>query len=140
MKKLLIFMLLLNGCAYIVNGDTQSIFLKTSDNKRVKAVVKNDKMETTYMLPTTVTVPKSKNDLVITTVGTECITPTKTTVQSQVDGWVFGNVATLGLGLIKDSQGAMWKYDESYTVNVKRDNKCIKQAKELNDIMLNLHM
>ena len=133
-------MLLLNGCAYIVNGDTQSIFLKTSDNKRVKAVVKNDKMETTYMLPTTVTVPKSKNDLVITTVGTECITPTKTTVQSQVDGWVFGNVATLGLGLIKDSQGAMWKYDESYTVNVKRDNKCIKQAKELNDIMLNLHM
>ena len=140
MKKLILLTLLLNGCAYMVNGDSQDIFLNTSDHKRVKAVVKNDKMNQTYILPTTVRVPKSKEALVITTVGTECITPTKMTAESHVDNMVYGNVATLGLGLIKDSQGAMWKYDDKYTVRVKRDNKCIQNAKELNDVMKSLHL
>lgn len=142
MKKMIIILMLsltLNGCAYLVNGDNQVIDLKTSDSKKVKVKVKNDKVQSTYTIPSKIDIKKSQNDLIITTIGTECIVPTQTIVKSSTDAWVWGNIATLGFGLIKDTDGAMWKYDNSYIVNVNRDNACIKKAKELNSEMLNLH-
>ena len=108
MKKILIFVLVfaLNGCAYMQSGDTQTINLKTSDNKRVKAQVQSAGSTKEYMLPTKVKVKKSQHDIVVTTIATECIIPTTTVIPSKVDEWVWANVANLGVGLVKDLEGA----------------------------------
>ena len=123
MKKLfmIVLALTLSGCASMMNGDTQTIILKT------------------YTIPAKVTVKKSQNDIIVTTIPTECIISTKTVIPSKLDEWVYGNVATLGLGLIEDLEGPAWKYDDVYTVKVKRDNACINNAKKLNEELLNLH-
>lgn len=142
MKNLAIIIIagVLSGCAYMANGDTQSIDFKTSDNKKVKAEIKNDDITSKHTLPSKITVKKSSNDLIVTTIGTECITPTKTVLQSSLDGWVWANIANLGLGLLIDLQGPAWKYDDSYTIKVNRDYECINRAKKINEEMLNLHL
>lgn len=142
MKKTVIFMLMfvLSGCAYMVNGDTQTIKLATSDNKHVKVRVKDADTETIYTLPTQITVKKSEQDIIVTTIATECIIPTQTIISSSVDEWTYANIANLGVGLIKDMQGSAWKYNDVYVIKVNRDSVCINKAKKLNDYMLNLHM
>ncbi len=140
MKNIIMLsILILSGCAHVIHGDTQDIIINTSDKKRVKATVQNDKMKKTYILPATITVPRSTQDLVVTTIGTDCITSTKINAASYIDPIAFGNVLTLGLGFIQDAKGAMWKYDNSYTINVKRDNACMNKVKKLNAEILNLH-
>ena len=136
---MIVLALTLSGCASMMNGDTQTIILKTSDSKRVKIKLQNDGKESTYTIPAKVTVKKSQNDIIVTTIPTECIISTNTVIPSKLDEWVYGNVATLGLGLIEDLEGPAWKYDDVYTVKVKRDNACINNAKKLNEEILNLH-
>lgn len=142
MKKILIFLIIfvLNSCAYIVNGDTQTIDLKTSDNKKVKAKIEINNEETIYTLPSTISVKKSPGNITVTTIGTECIIPTMTTISPYMDNMTWGNIATLGIGFIQDSKGAMWHYDDAYTIDVNRDEVCIKKAKELNNEIMNLHI
>ena len=53
--------LILCSCAHVLNGDIQSIYINTSDSKKVKAIVENDKTKSTYILPATIKIPKSKS-------------------------------------------------------------------------------
>ena len=131
--------LALCGCAHMFSGDTQTIYINTNDSKKVKAIVENDKTKSTYILPATIKIPKSKSDLTITTINTECITPTKTSAKSDIDPITYANIFNLGLGFIKDSNGAMWHYKDTYTIDVKRDNYCIQKAKSANAEIANLH-
>ena len=141
MKKIIVLVvaLLLSGCAHMMDGDSQTINLKTSDSKRVKIKLKNDGKESVYTIPSKVKVKKSQNDIIITTVATECIIPTTTIIPSKIDEWLYANAANLGIGLIEDLKGPAWKYDDVYTVKVKRDEACINKAKKLNEEILNLH-
>lgn len=131
--------LVLCSCAHVLNGDIQSIYINTSDSKKVKAIVENDKTKSTYILPATIKIPKSKSDLTIATINTECITPTRISAKSDIDPITYANIFNLGLGFIKDSDGAMWHYKDTYTIDVKRDNSCIQKAKSANAEIANLH-
>lgn len=141
MKKILIFLsfVIVCGCAHVINGDNQTVFIQTSDSKRVKANIHNGKADYTQILPAYVEIPKSKTDLTITTINTECITSTTTLVKSKVDPVAYANIFTLGLGFIVDLYGSMWQYEKVLTVDVKRDNSCIQTAKKLNEEMAKLH-
>ena len=99
MKNILILLgvLILSSCAYMAHGDTQKISIHTNDSKKVKAIVENDKFKDTYILPINIEVPKSQSNIIVTTIGTECITPTQTIIESKVDEYTFANVFNLGL-------------------------------------------
>lgn len=131
--------LTLCGCAHMLNGDIQPIYINTNDSKKVKAIVENDKTKSTYILPATIKIPKSKSSLTITTINTECITSTKTSAKSSIDPITYANIFNFGLGFIKDYDGAMWHYKDAYTIDVKRDNSCIQKAKSANAEIANLH-
>ena len=136
MKKIIFMMmtLVLSGCASIMGDETQSINLRTSDNKNVKVRVRDYKNEAVYTIPGKVTVARSHNDLIVTTVNTDCITPTKTVIPSKIDPkseWIYTNVSKIE---------GLWHYDDMYTINVKRDNSCMQKAKALNDEIFSLHM
>ena len=127
------------GCAHIISGDNQIVFIQTSDSKRVKANIHNEKADYIQILPAYIEIPKSKSDLTITTINTECITSTTTLAESKLDPVAYANIFTLGLGLIVDLDGSMWKYDEVLTIDVKRDNTCFQTAKKLNEEIAKLH-
>ena len=123
----------LNGCASIMDEGTQSINLRTSDNKNVKVRVKDYNKEAIYTIPGKITVTRSHNDLVVTTINTDCITPTITRIPSKIsekDRWIY-NVSKLE---------KLWYYNDTYIINVRRDNFCMQKAKELNDEIFNLHI
>jgi|TARA_B110000503_G_C7143536_1_gene411923 hypothetical protein len=118
MNKMIIAVLtstlvVLSGCATILNDEDQSINLSTSNGSKISALVGGQQVTT----PANIKVKRAKDDLVISTSNEKC-SPT-TSVASDVDSVFFVNILSGGpFGSTTDySSEEMWEYDSDIIVN-----------------------
>lgn len=91
------------SCATIVDGGPDTINLMTSDGSSVKAQVTTKAGTQTLVLPTLMSVPKSCQDIQVQVIEDKKTNMSYSVVDSQVNGWVFGNIIFGGLiGLAVD--------------------------------------
>jgi uncharacterized protein YceK len=118
MKKILLptallGMLMASGCATIMNEDTQSINVRTSNNSKITTSIDGKQLET----PGSMSVKRAKDDLVVFTTAENCAPETR--VASSVDSVFFVNILAGGsFGSTTDySSDEMWEYDSDVMVN-----------------------
>lgn len=105
--------MLTTGCATVMNDDTQTINVRTSNNTAVKANISGEQITT----PASVNVTRAKDDLIITTANENCAS--STTVESGVDSVFFVNILSGGgIGSTTDyASEKMWEYDSDVVLN-----------------------
>lgn len=105
--------MLTSGCATILNEETQSINVRTSNNTAIEAEVGDLHITT----PASVNVKRAKDGLIIQTSDDKC-SPT-TTVESSVDDVFFINILSGGVfGSTTDyASEEMWEYESDVVVN-----------------------
>lgn len=132
MKKLLLLatcIAILPGCATIFSGTSQNINLMSSTGEQVKAEVTTPAGVQTVQLPSTITVPRGSDDILITVreSANKCYNESSRTVASGFNPLVLLNIVTGGtFGSTTDlASGAFWAYDETVLVPVtKKDANC----------------
>lgn len=117
MKKLelcatLIAFTLLSGCASVFNDNTQTVNVRSSNDKTVKGVVDGMPFQT----PGAVAVLRNKNPKIFNVDQEGCAK--QTAVDSSVDVKFFGNILIGGvLGSTTDySTDKMWRYADTVTI------------------------
>ncbi|MDE6250469.1 MAG: hypothetical protein K2M34_02440 [Alphaproteobacteria bacterium] len=121
MKKLAILpVLVLAGCATIVDGGPDTINLMTSDGSRVQAQVNSKSGTQQVTLPTLISVPKSCSDVTIQVIESDKIQQSVAVASSSVNPWGLGNIVLGGLiGLAVDAMtGDICTYSNSVVVPV----------------------
>lgn len=122
MKKILVTLSILGlcSCATIVDGGPDTINLQTSDGSMVRAQVSSKAGTQTLVLPTLMSVPKSCKDIQIQVLEDRNTRMSYAVADSQVNGWVFGNIIFGGLiGLAIDGvTGNICTYPSSVIVPV----------------------
>lgn len=110
----------LSGCASIVSGKHQTIDIATNPSGAKCALYRDgEKIGTVDSTPGSVTVSRKSSDL---TIG--CTKDnydfSKSKNESDVNGWVFGNLGIGGiLGLVVDfATGSIYAYDSNTTVDM----------------------
>jgi uncharacterized protein YceK len=113
MKKLLIMVVLLSGCASIVDGGPDFINLSTNDGSSAKAEIISKLGVQTLTLPTILTMPKSCDDVSIRVLDDDTNNASVAVIDSGVNPWIAGNIIFGGLiGLGVDAlTGAICTYD-----------------------------
>ena len=119
MKKLSV-LLLLCGCATIVDGGPDTINLMTSDGSQVRAQVNSKIGLQTVYLPTIISVPKSCQNITISVIEDEKNQRSSAIVSSGVNPWVVGNIIFGGfIGLAVDGlSGKICTYDNTAIVQI----------------------
>ena len=121
MKKLAILQILvLTGCATIVNSGPDIINITTSDGYPVPAQVISKAGVQQVWLPTVISVPKSCSNISINVKEDYQVYASNTVATSSVNPWVFGNIIFGGIpGLIIDGiAGNMCTYDNNIIVPI----------------------
>ena len=110
---MVLLVLLFQGCATILEDDTQSLNVRTSDNKAITVSVDGQSVET----PTSVTVDRDGSKIAVTTDAEGC--SSRTEVDREVDGTFFINILSGGVyGSTTDfATGKMWEYETDIVVN-----------------------
>ncbi len=129
MKKLIIVLItatILSGCASIVKGSRQTMFISTSTGKQADAIVTTPSGQLNVVLPQVIPVKNNQRDITINIKETRCNMSSSTIVFSQLHPWFWGNIISGGFyGSTTDAiTGAMWTYDESVVVNVTEKDSC----------------
>ncbi|MBR2286064.1 MAG: hypothetical protein IJ866_01235 [Alphaproteobacteria bacterium] len=122
MKKIFLSVSLISlcSCATIVDGGPDTINFMTSDGSNVKAQITTKAGTQTMMLPTMMSVPKSCKDIQVQVVEDKKTRMSYAVADSQVNGWVFGNIIFGGLiGLAVDAAtGNVCTYPSNVVVPV----------------------
>lgn len=128
MKKISIFTLVLvvSGCASIIDGKHQNVNLVPSTSGKVTATVVSPSGVQEVTLPTVIHTERSKEDIIVKIEESDCYEESTQTVQSNVNPVILGNIITGGLfGSTTDfATGAAWEYDKSAIVYVNKKNTC----------------
>ncbi|MFW2374584.1 MAG: adenosine deaminase [Gammaproteobacteria bacterium] len=105
--------IMMSGCATILNDDTQSVNLTTSNGK--KTIVSVNGRE--YEAPGIARLVRSQDDAIITADTSTC--KGKTVAPSSVDTVFFVNILSGGaFGSTTDyASEEMWKYDNTIQIN-----------------------
>lgn len=108
---------LLQGCASLINERTQKVNIATSTGEKVVAKVDGMMVE----VPGVIGLQRAKADKVLTTEDPRC-TPA-TVVRSEVDIVFFINALSGGLGLFGSTTDMvsekMWEYDDNILISCK---------------------
>jgi len=120
--KTLIFMVvatsLLNGCASIINGTSESVSVTTPPAADAHCMLTNDK-GTWYVndTPGSVTVHRAYGDMHVTCHKSGC-RPATTEIKSSTKGMAFGNIIFGGLigGGVDAADGAAYDYPQEIIV------------------------
>jgi len=106
-------LVLLSGCATIIKGTTQSVSLKTAPVDGAQCELRNSEGTWFITTPGSVTVHKTKNDLIVTCMKSGYQDATAT-IASKFNGVTAGNILVGGLiGITVDAaSGANFGYDE----------------------------
>ena len=129
MKKLILVLMtasILSGCSSIVKGSRQTINISTSTGKQAEAFIHTSSGEQYVVIPRSISVKTSSDDIIIDIKETRCNATSSTIIQSRLHPWFWGNVIFGGvLGSTTDAAtGSMWSYDESIIVNVAEKDSC----------------
>lgn len=105
--------LLSSGCATILNDDTQTLNVRTSNNSSVEVSVAGQTVTT----PGSVTVARDGSDISAMTSASGCAQTTA--IDREVDGVFFVNLLSGGVGgsTTDYASGKMWEYDTDVVVN-----------------------
>ena len=124
MKKifLTISVLSLCSCATIIDGGPDTINFMTSDGSSAEAQITTSAGTQTMVLPTLMSVPKSCKDIQVQVIEDKKTNMSYVIADSQVNGWVFGNIIFGGLiGLAVDAViGNICTYPSSVIVPISR--------------------
>ncbi len=109
---------IVSGCAAIVEGSGQNIRVKTADQQPSNCVVSNARGTSSVVVPTSVTVKRSKTDLNVRCTDTITGMQGEKTVKSDLENWFWGDIVLLSpLGVFIDAvSGAMWEYPKDVIV------------------------
>lgn len=115
--------LLLTGCASIVEGTTQELFVSVTPETAVCNAAQRGKEVARYDAATmSMHVPKSRNDLFIT-----CAAPGYKNkfvkLTSEASGWAVAGALLLDFGIVDYSTGALNKYPNTLVVVMERDER-----------------
>ena len=116
MKKFLplaVLSITLGGCASILEDDTQSLNVRTSNNANIDVTIDGRTVTT----PGSITVDRDGSDISANTSAAGCAS--STAIDREVDGTFFVNILSGGLwGSSTDyATGKMWEYDTDVVVN-----------------------
>jgi outer membrane murein-binding lipoprotein Lpp len=118
MKKILLPAALLgvltaSGCATVMNEDTQSINVRTSNNSKITTSIDGRPVD----IPASISVRRANKDLVIYTTAENCVRETR--IGTSVDSVFFVNMLSGGSsGSTTDyASSNMWEYDSDVMVN-----------------------
>ena len=108
-----LIILMFQGCATILEDDTQSLNVRTSNNKAVTISVGGQSAVT----PTSITVDRDGSKIAVTTGAEGC--SSSTAVDREVDTTFFVNILSGGVyGSTTDyATGKMWEYENDIVVN-----------------------
>lgn len=122
MKKKLTFCLstlvLLSGCASIIEGSTTRVNVLTQDNKPASCNLKNERGAWSALTPGSATIKRSKTDLNISCTDQATGAKGSKVVESDTETWIFGNLLFGGIigGIVDFSTGSAWDYPKDITV------------------------
>jgi hypothetical protein len=132
MKFFLIVVLFFsNSCALIFSGKHQNINIMTSDpSASVEAEIVDKGSAKKVILPTSVTVARSSNNVMINIKENSCYKSSQAVVTSRFN-WValldvFWGLFGLTSTTTDSSTGAIWKYDDNVVVNTTKKEGCKK--------------
>ena len=128
-----------NGCATMINGRTQQISIKTNSENTINATVENDKFITNVVLPASIAVMRSSDNIKVTLndkcyrvlrienaagEDTQPLADNEFIIPSFYSAVNLLNVAFLGLatvvgGATDIASSAAWSYDDLTTIPVK---------------------
>jgi hypothetical protein len=119
MKKLML-MVLLSGCATIVDNGPEFINFNTSNGEEARVKITSGIGMQYANIPNTVTFPKSSANIIVQTTGDECHNSATTVVPSKLNGWLIGNILFGGvIGLVVDfATGNAYTYPSTAIVNI----------------------
>ena len=111
----------LSGCASIVEGTTQEIFISLTPESAACDGYRDEMIVGSYAPATkSMKVSKSRNDLVI-----RCKAPgyrdKDVRLVSEASGWGVAGALTLDFGLVDYATGALNKYDASIQIVMERE-------------------
>jgi hypothetical protein len=123
-------LLALTGCASIVEGSGQNVWVKTETKQPSTCTVSNSRDSSTISGPTQVTVKRSKTDLNVRCVDSATGVQGDKVVASGLENWWWGNIALLSpLGVFIDGvSGAMWEYPKDIVVPLGGQQTSFNQA------------
>ena len=129
MKKLALILLVvptLSGCASLLKGYHENIYVSTSTGKQADAIITTSSGEQKITLPQIVPVKTSNADITVSVKETSCNNASTKIVASEVHPLFFGNFIFGGLlGSTTDAvTGSMWTYDENVIVDVFEKDNC----------------
>ena len=106
---------LMTGCASILNSRSQIVNITTSNGSKITATVDGKSVQA----PGVVGLDRSRIDKVITTTDSNC--SSQTMAASKVDPFFFGNILIGGLlGSTTDySTEKMWRYEDTLVIACK---------------------
>ncbi|MDR0579445.1 MAG: hypothetical protein LBG21_02470 [Campylobacteraceae bacterium] len=116
------------GCATLVNQDTQSVVINSSNSKSVNAtVIYKDGMQS-GQTPFVALVRRANQPLVISVEESKCTKATTMKKNATISGaffvnaiWCFSCVFSTTTDV---ATGRMWKYDEQIIVSVANKSNC----------------
>ena len=113
-------LVLLTGCADIIEGSSQNVQVETMPPSQAVCSVKNSRGDWNAAAPTAVQVKKSKTDLTVNCLDRNSGYAGTKTYESSFEPWVLGNILLGGLiGLGVDyGTGAAWDYPETVTIPI----------------------
>ena len=125
MKKTLLLgitvgvMFVFSGCATIMSGRTQTIFINNDSDRRLPINIKySDGMYIGYkvLTPTVISVDRRSKDIILKPLSEKC---QPKVLKAKNNDWVAGNIFFGGLiGSTTDAiSGAAWKYDDKVNIN-----------------------
>lgn len=111
----IIFVLMLSSCATILNDDTQSINVTTSNNEKAKFTINGRN----YTAPAIINVERSQKDAIIQVKNSKCAS--QYLLKPEVDTKFFINILSGGTFGSSTDYGTekMWKYQDSVNINCK---------------------
>jgi hypothetical protein len=132
-KRIMIFAVLLGGCATITRGTTQSVAVDTPGVQGATCVIQTQSGPQTVVTPGTVTLSKGSTSLPIQC-KKECYLDGVSIVPAGTEAMAAGNVifgGVIGLG-VDAASGAMNKYPDIVTVGMQQDPKCSSPGRSTN--------
>lgn len=138
---LIILCLFINGCATILNGETQYVTFTTDNEEPVKATISNDKFVHRADLPTSINVKRSEKDIKVK-IDNECnsieqeqadnstnnsVTNNEYLVESKFSPKALLNLFFLPMGTFLSTTtdlatSSIWRYDDINVIPV--ENTC----------------
>ncbi len=108
-------LMILSGCASMLNDSTQIIYITSNNNTSFKGILNDDP----FSGPGLISVPRSKFDKILSVETPAC--QKQVLLSSTVDTKVFLNIILLHYGAFGSttdySTGRMWKYQDSVSVS-----------------------